>query len=209
MDGVGAFCFDVEGALFLFLSAIEGFWRFRIVGIPTELPSSSQAVVHYTAGQTTGMPRVHVLLCQVVDDVAGLGRCEQRCTCAVSEESKVAIICDDVDRCVPARLRRSVAAGTDVVHGTNIAAIEAKAGSHLEHTFIAGVPVRKCEGFENGLRGVESEGREICGQVFIEVTDRYREQIAGYGAGPIVVHASEPDLLPKAYSFPDAVFGCH
>ncbi len=93
-----------------------------------------------------------------MDDVAGLGCCEQGCAGAVAEEAEVAVVCDDVDGRVPGRLGGGIAARTYVVYGADVAAVEAEAGSDLEHAFVAGVSVREGEGLESGRRWVEGEG---------------------------------------------------
>ena len=136
------------------------------------------------------MVGVHVFFCEVVDYLSWFCCGEKRGAGTVAEEAQIAVVCHDMDRCVECNLAGGVATGANVVHGADVAAIEAEAGPQVKHAFVGWVGI--CEGewvrFGNGF--ANAEGWEFV----IQIIDGEGQRPAGNGAGPFVMHACESDF---------------
>lgn len=75
----------------------------------------------------------------VVNDFDGFGSGEERDACAVAKEAEVAVVCHDVDGCVPGYLRHAGSAWAGVIDRADVAAAESDAGACSEHSSVGGI----------------------------------------------------------------------
>ena len=80
-----------------------------------------------------------MLFDEMVDHVHGLRGGEEAYARAIAEEAEVTVVRHHVDWGVPCCLHRRGGARADIVHGGDIASVEAQAGAEAEHDSVGGV----------------------------------------------------------------------
>jgi hypothetical protein len=92
------------------------------------------------------------------NDFGGLGGCEKRDEAAVAVEAEVAVIGDNVDRCVPGGERRRGRTGASIIYGADVETrkADARAGTVDGGVGRMGASQGDCQSVERGRRSVEA-----------------------------------------------------